>query len=69
MSIDSSRTYRVEGMSCAHCEAAVRGEVERVSGVQTVEIDVSSKQVVVRGLFEDAEVRAAIAGAGYEAAA
>ena len=68
MSTDRNHTYLIDGMSCGHCEAAVRGELEKVVGVQAVEIDMSSKQVVVRGLFEDADVRAAIADAGYEAA-
>lgn len=69
MNADDSNTYQVEGISCGHCEAAVRGEVEKVSGVETVEVDPGSKQVVVHGDFEDRAVRAAIAEAGYEAAA
>ena len=67
--MEDSNTYRVDGMSCGHCVAAVRDEVERVSGVEAVEVDLGSKQVVVRGRFEDAAVRAAIHEAGYEAAA
>ena len=69
MSKSKSSTYRVERMSCGHCEAAVRDELDKVSGVEAVEIDLDSKQVVVRGEFEDAAVRAAIEDAGYEAAA
>ena len=68
MSADNPRTYLVEGMSCGHCEAAVRDELEKVGGVEAVEVDLGSKQVVVRGTFQDAAVRAAIGEAGYEAA-
>ena len=68
MSTEPSYIYRVEGMSCGHCEAAVRDEVEKVHGVEATDIDLASKEVVVRGQFEDATVRAAIAAAGYEAA-
>lgn len=64
----TSRTYKVEGMTCAHCEAAVRGELDKVGGVQSVAVDLDGRHVVVRGQFEDAAVRAAIAAAGYEAA-
>jgi copper chaperone CopZ len=64
---DREGTYSVEGMSCAHCEAAVRGEVERVPGVAAVEVDLETKQVRVRGGFEDAAVRSAIEAAGYGA--
>lgn len=33
------KTYRVQGMSCGHCEAAVRRALERVSGIEAVEVD------------------------------
>ena len=69
MSAGHTNTYRIEGMSCGHCEAAIRDELEKVGGVEAVTVDLGSKQVVVRGDFEDAAVRAAIAEAGYEAAA
>ena len=69
MCTETTNTYRVEGMSCGHCEAAVRTEIEKVSGVEAVEVDLGLKQVVVSGRFEDAAVRAAIDEAGYEAAA
>ena len=61
--------YTVSGMSCAHCTAAVTEEVEQVSGVNAVEVDLASKLVVVRGegIADDA-VREAIREAGYEAA-
>ncbi len=62
-------SYTVAGMSCAHCVAAVTEEVEQVSGVAAVEIDLDSKHVVVRGeSVSDDAVREAIREAGYEAA-
>ena len=68
MSSDTHNTYIVEGMSCGHCEVAVRAELERVQGVDAVEVDLAARQVVVRGRFADADVRAAIDEAGYRAA-
>jgi copper chaperone len=62
-------TYTVPGMSCDHCKAAVRSELETVGGVLDVEVDLETKLVVVRGdPLDDATLRAAIAAAGYEAA-
>jgi copper chaperone len=62
-------SYTVAGMSCAHCTAAVTEEVEQVSGVSAVEVDLDTKLVVVRGEgVSDDAVREAIRGAGYEAA-
>lgn len=63
-------TYRVEGMSCSHCENAVTEEVGQVPGVRSVDVDLERKLVQVRGGgLDDAAVRAAIDEAGYEAVA
>ena len=65
-----TRIYRVPGMTCGHCVTAVETEVGAVAGVEGVEADLATKVVAVRGAaFDDAAVRAAIAEAGYEAAA
>jgi copper chaperone len=62
-------TYSVPDMSCAHCERAVSGELEAVTGVDGVEVDLKTKLVTVRGeRLDDAALRAAIEEAGYEAA-
>jgi copper chaperone len=61
--------YTVAGMTCGHCEAAVRSVLESVAGVARVEVDPEAKRVVVRGdRLEDELLREAIAQAGYEAA-
>jgi copper chaperone CopZ len=61
-------TYRVPGMSCAHCKAAVTEEVETVAGVQAVDVDLETKLVTVRGdSLDDGALRAAIDDAGYRA--
>ncbi len=61
-------TYRVPGMSCGHCRAAVAAELETVAGVAAVDVDLETKLVTVRGReLDDAALRAAIVEAGYEA--
>ena len=63
-------TYRVPGVSCAHCRQAIEGEVSTVSGVRSVEVELDSKTVTVTGeLLDDGAVRAAIDEAAYEVAA
>ena len=66
----STRTYSVPGVSCGHCRTAITNEVATVAGVESVEVDLDTKTVTVRGesLDEDAIV-AAIDEAGYEVAA
>ena len=62
-------TYTVPGMHCGHCKSAVESEVSRVVGVQSVDVDLETKLVVVRGDgLDDAAIREAIDEAGYEAA-
>jgi copper chaperone CopZ len=65
----SEITYRVPGMSCSHCEHAVSSELREVPGVESVDVDLETKLVVVRGNdLDDGLLRAAIEEAGYEAA-
>jgi copper chaperone len=65
----ATAVYTVPGMSCSHCEAAVKEEVSALAGVVAVEVDLVSKRVEVRGeMLDDAAIRAAIEEAGYEAA-
>jgi len=61
-------TYSVPGMSCGHCEHAVSTELQTVDGVESVDVDLETKLVTVRGHdLDDAALRAAIDEAGYEA--
>jgi copper chaperone len=61
-------TLAVEGMSCGHCKLAITDHVERVAGVESVEVDLDAKRVEVRGTdVDEAAVVSAIDEAGYEA--
>ena len=63
-----TKTYSVPGMHCGHCEAAIRGELEPLSGVESVDVDLVTKRVSVRGEnLDDSTLVAAIDEAGYEA--
>lgn len=58
----------VEGMMCMHCAARVKAAIEKVSGVESVEVSLEKKNAVVTcstGSVE--EIVAAVAAAGYEA--
>ena len=62
------KAYSVPQMHCGHCEAAVKREVEGVSGVEHVSVDLSTKLVVVRGEdLDSSALLAAIEEAGYDA--
>lgn len=66
---DSTLTFTVPGMTCGHCEAAVKGEVGKVTGVAGVDVDLTTKLVTVAGADLDREaIVAAIDEAGFEVA-
>jgi copper chaperone len=63
-------TYTVPGMHCGHCEHAVKSSVSAVQGVESVDVDLETKLVTVRGTdLSDESLRAAIDDAGYDVAA
>ncbi|HWH15801.1 MAG TPA: cation transporter [Miltoncostaeaceae bacterium] len=65
--MESSRTYRVAGMTCGHCRTAVAGEVGAIPGVRAVEVDLAAGRIRVVGHdVADEQVVAAVAAAGYE---
>ena len=65
-----SRTLMVTGMTCEHCEKAVRAEISAIPGVSQVTVDVASGevQVLAEPLPDLAALRAAVEEAGYQLA-
>ena len=63
------KTIMVEGMTCGHCEKAVKEALGELVGVNNVEVDLITGKVVVKGEeLEDSKLREAIDEAGYEVA-
>lgn len=68
--MSTTQTYRVTGMTCGHCVAAVEQEVGGIAAVSDVAVDLASGRVTVtssRPLTID-EMTAAVDEAGYELA-
>lgn len=61
--------YQVTGMSCGHCEVAIRGEVGQVPGVDSIEVSARTGRLVVTsaGPIDDDTILAAVDEAGYQA--
>jgi copper chaperone CopZ len=61
----------VTGMTCEHCEKAVRAEISAIPGVSQVDVDVASGEVRIRAepAPERADLQAAVEEAGYQLAA
>jgi copper chaperone len=64
----STSTYVVKGMTCSHCVQSVSAEVSQLPGVTDVDVDLGSGTVTVTSQqpVDDAQIRAAVAEAGYE---
>jgi len=65
----STTSYTVTGMTCGHCEGAVRGEVAKLEGVTGIEVSAASGSLVVtsNAALDDEAVLAAVDEAGYRA--
>lgn len=63
----TTTTYRVEGMSCGHCVAAVTQELEALPGATAVVVDLEPGRATVTGDVPVDAVLAAVAEAGYAA--
>jgi len=61
-------TLKVTGMTCGHCEAAVKKALGAVPGVErVVSVDRNKQEAVVEGAPDMAALIAAITEEGYQA--
>jgi copper chaperone len=60
----------VTGMTCEHCENAVRAEISAIPGVSRVDVDVASGEVKILAepIPAMGTLRAAVEEAGYQLA-
>jgi copper chaperone len=68
-SVVTTREYQVSGMSCGHCEAAVKDEVAQIPGVHSVDVNARTGRLVVRSSIpvDASAVLGAVDEAGYQA--
>lgn len=62
-------SFKVDGMSCGHCKAAVEKALKELRGVQDADADISARTVTV--IYDPVKVgrdalAGAVADAGYE---
>ena len=63
------QTFKVDGMTCAHCERAVTSAVQRVDPAARVEVDLAAGTVRTSSEAPAERLAAAIGAEGYEASA
>ena len=66
----ATQTYTVTGMTCSHCVNSVSSEINKISGVTDVQVDLATGAVTVTSdqPVDEAAVAAAVDEAGYELA-
>ncbi|WP_150460500.1 heavy-metal-associated domain-containing protein [Nesterenkonia ebinurensis] len=67
----TTKNFTVTGMSCSHCESAVRSELAELNGIQEISVSAAAGELTVT-LAEGAEVPEAaiieaVDDAGYQA--
>ena len=63
---EMTREYKVKGMNCPHCQAAVKKAIAGVEGVEQVEVNLSTGIATVEGNPDPAAVADAVSNAGFE---
>ncbi|MDA3147156.1 heavy-metal-associated domain-containing protein [Leucobacter sp. UCMA 4100] len=60
--------FRVNGMTCGHCERALSAELLEIGGVVWADVDATTGAVAVRygGLVERSAIENAVSEAGFE---
>lgn len=58
----------VTGMTCDHCQHAVKGALEAVAGVQNATVDLATGTAKVEGNADLSTLIAAVEEEGYQAA-
>lgn len=57
----------VTGMTCGHCQNAVKNALEEVTGVETAQVDLENGTATVAGAADVNALLAAVQEAGYDA--
>lgn len=69
LTMSLTQTYAVTGMTCGHCEIAIRSEVSQLPDVIDIEVSAATGRLAVTSKqgVDDAAVIEAVDEAGYDA--
>ncbi|PTU76380.1 heavy-metal-associated domain-containing protein [Pseudomonas mangrovi] len=60
--------FKVQGMNCGHCVAAVTRALQTLDPSAQVQVDLANGEVRTQGLFSEEQAAQAIRAEGYEVA-
>ena len=62
-----TKTIKIEGMMCSHCQARVEKALNALEGVTAVvDLEAGTASVTLTGAVSDEALRQAVTDAGYE---
>ncbi len=61
-----AKKFEIEGMSCNHCVMNVKNAIEKVEGVESVEVSLNDNAAYVKGKFDEEALKNAVSDVGYE---
>ena len=61
----NTRVYHIEGMNCNHCRMAAEKALSSVPGVESVHVDLDSKEARVTGTADEALLSKAVSEVGF----
>ena len=59
----STKTYRVEGMTCGHCVSSVENALKKIA---TATVDLNTNSVTIEGEHDPKAIEAAIEDIGFD---
>ena len=65
----ATKVLKIEGMSCEHCKKAVTDALKKVTGVESVEVDLEAGRATVSfdpARASESAMKEAVEEAGYE---
>lgn len=62
----SGTIYKVGGMECNHCKAAVETAISNIDGIKSVTADITNQTVVIEGEVAENDIRQAVENAGFK---
>lgn len=63
--INMTKTYKVDGMACAHCKATVEKAAAALKGCEKASVNLSAGTLTVEGNVTQADIEKAVALAGF----
>lgn len=58
--------YKIKGINCTHCQAAVKKAIESLPGVDAADVNLTASTATVEGTVSPADVESAVKAAGYD---